>query len=214
MATTRDYGVPVALLILWVILGIALWERGWGYLEFILFAGVAVWSIVYLADFWRSWGLDQPVVRDLVRIKYAVWSIGHGRRLDGVVRRLAAGTRLPETKEAAFEALRLLGPRAQAAAPDLLEILRDPNVFLLDRVAASRALWRIAAEPEVVVQLISMASGWGANYAIDALGEIGPQAQAAVPVLTQTAGGGDASLAVHAAKALQQIDPSAAAARR
>jgi hypothetical protein len=75
-------------------------------------------------------------------------------------------------------------------------------------------LWRIVPEPEVLVQLTGMLTGWGANYAIDALGEIGPQAQAAVPALIQIAGGGDAFLASRATQALQRIDPSAAGALR
>jgi hypothetical protein len=210
MATTREYGVPLALLILWVILGVALFERGWGYVEFLLFAGVAVWSLLYVVEIWNSWGLGQPVVRNLLRVKYASWSFRPGASLERVVERLAAGTRASETKAAAFEALRLLGPRAKAASPALLEILRDESCFLLDRVAAARALWRIAPEPEVIAQLTGMLKGWGASYAIDALGEIGPAAQSAIPVLLEIARGGDAVLAGRAGEALARIDPSAA----
>jgi HEAT repeat protein len=83
----------------------------------------------------------------------------------------------------AADALGAVGPGAAAAVPALGELLQNENRTL--RVAAARALWRINRDRAAVAMLIQICEEKDGHLgeAVDALGEIGPDAELAVPVL-------------------------------
>jgi HEAT repeat protein len=83
-------------------------------------------------------------------------------------------------------ALAEIGPDARAAVPALRNALRDRTPWV--RVSAANALWRIERQVEAVLPaLLSGLHGLGGDAVMAArsLGEMGPQAQAAVPALCQ-----------------------------
>lgn len=83
-------------------------------------------------------------------------------------------------------ALGRIGPGAKSAAETLVKRLEDQDATV--RANAAVALWRIAKHPRAIPTLVEMArSGQGdaAYQGVVALGQLGPQAEAAAPVLAQ-----------------------------
>jgi HEAT repeat protein len=107
-------------------------------------------------------------------------------------------------KNAAVWALGLLGPAAKAAIPYLMEHLSCSDVTWL------RALWKIQGDAALVVpKFIENVEGNDARCSVvSILGEIGPEARAAVPALRKRLFGDSYFLSVEAAVALWRIDGS------
>ncbi len=109
----------------------------------------------------------------------------------------------------AAESLGRIGPAAKAAKPTLLEVLKkkyDESLAEDLHWAAALALWRIDKDPVGVPALIGLLEDDRSlmdGRVMEALGEIGPPAAAAVPVLV--AGLNDPFRRADAAKALTSI---------
>lgn len=122
----------------------------------------------------------------------------------------------------AARALGRIGPAALGAVPTLQAALTAPD--MAPRVAAAAALWRVTGrDGDRLVKLIrqelrqvSKDFPREQDHAIDALGEFGPQAQAAIPDLLDVLAGpahdsnlpGDINLHGHARAALKKIEPT------
>jgi HEAT repeat protein len=119
--------------------------------------------------------------------------------------------RRAKIRQAAADALWVLGPDAQAAVPALATLLSDKDPYV--RWAALEALDRVGrgAEAAVPALLEVLKDGDLCGSAGQALGHIGPGARAAVPALLQEfkAGHSDAQR-MSVALALARIDPQAA----
>jgi hypothetical protein len=111
--------------------------------------------------------------------------------------------------------LGMFGPCAKGAAPALLEILDRKDDLLCS--AAASALGRIQADPEAVIPALMKSLIDGKGHArtevVEALGEYGPRAKAAVPVLEKLLKErGSKDLMKALPRALKEIGPEAAAA--
>jgi len=138
--------------------------------------------------------------------------------------------RNPRAREEATVVLAKMGPDARPAIPDLIETLKDDE-FLV-RLNAAGALGKIgpAAVPALIEtlkkgkprqqaakapKLPPLARGTGfyescaREGAAMALGIIGPEAKAAVPVLISTLNDEDAGVRFRAAEALGRVGPEA-----
>ena len=107
-----------------------------------------------------------------------------------------------------------LGPRAKAAAPALLAALDHKDDVLCG--PAATALVKIQADPDQVIPLLIGClvdrEGRGRPDVVEALGEFGPKARAAVPVLIKLlADRSSKDIAAAVPIALKNIDPDAAA---
>jgi HEAT repeat protein len=138
---------------------------------------------------------------------------------------------------AAIEVLASLGPSGKRALPALVQLLKSSDSTT--RVQAGLALWKVEGQADKVVPLLiaalrnpfarpdgvvvsspqrvgsTVAPGYRtlSAQAADALGEIGPEARAAVSALTEVLKDPQfASWRDHYVTALQKIDPKAAAA--
>ncbi len=114
----------------------------------------------------------------------------------------------------AIDNLAALGPRALAATPTLLAVVKLDDDTLCGPAAA--ALVKLHADPEVVIPILINSlldrNGHGRPDLVEALGGFGPKAAVAVPELVkllQDRSSKEIMLAVP--KALKQIDPQAAA---
>jgi HEAT repeat protein/mono/diheme cytochrome c family protein len=120
--------------------------------------------------------------------------------------RLFESSDRPLTREMASRALGFAGPRASEAVPLLLDALGDPDGRI--RFTAAAALGRIrtvrAVEP-LVERVRHDTNRTVRMYSIEALGEIGPGANAAVPALIEVFAREDDNLAGRAAWALAGI---------
>ena len=110
-------------------------------------------------------------------------------------------------------ALAKIGPGAAQAVPTLETLLRDPDHYV--RGQAAVALLRINPDHDKALPvLIEEFPGIRKYHTIDwilVLGDMGPRARPAVPVLTAELNNPDKPFHDCAVKALQQIDPEAAA---
>ena len=121
----------------------------------------------------------------------------------------------------AVNALGKIGPPAKSALPALREVAKGENISL--RIASQLAIWKIARDPDCVPALAKIVqqqrgdSRWlkamgqadhRAN-ALSALGEIGPAAKSAVPVLIDALNDSIPRVRKQAAKALEKIDRQA-----
>jgi len=104
------------------------------------------------------------------------------------------GRRSHLVRELAAEALGRIGPAARAALPALVKALDDEG-YRYDRdgvrVRAAVALWRITGEPERALPVLKSVVGThvqSTSIALRALGEMGPAASEAVPVLASALG--------------------------
>ena len=107
-----------------------------------------------------------------------------------------------------------LGPRAKAAAPALLQALHRKDDVLCG--PAATALVRIQAEPDQVIPALIGClldrEGRGRPDVVEALGEFGPRARAAVPTLVKLlADRSSKDIMAAVPTALKNIDPDAAA---
>ena len=106
-----------------------------------------------------------------------------------------------------------LGPRAKAAAPSLFQALEQKDDLLCGPAAA--ALVRIQAEPDhaipALIGCLLDRQGHGRSDVVEALGEYGPKAKAAVPMLVKLLPGRSSKEIVAAVPAaLKKIDPDTA----
>jgi HEAT repeat protein len=102
-----------------------------------------------------------------------------------------------------------VGPPAASAVPILTHLLHAPPPA--DELGAAIAIWRITGDTSTALPVIRKWSGYGSLCAIDTLGEMGPAAKAAVPLLLPMAKGPDSLRQRSASAALEKIDPEAAA---
>jgi HEAT repeat protein len=106
------------------------------------------------------------------------------------------------------------GSGAKSAAPALLEALKRQDNVLCE--PAARVLVNIQAEPEAVIPALIGCmvddKGHGRSDVVEALGQYGPRAKAAVPVLVKLLKDRSSKEIIRAApRALRRIDPEAAA---
>lgn len=106
--------------------------------------------------------------------------------------------------------LAAVGPPAASAVPLLAHLIHAPPPA--DALGAAVALWRITGQTSLALPVILQKSGEGSLSAIDTLGEMGPAAKAAVPMLRRMAQGPDSLRQRSAAAALERIAPAAASA--
>jgi HEAT repeat protein len=105
-------------------------------------------------------------------------------------------------------ALGEIGSGAKAAVPALRQALKQKNAAL--RAAAAQALWRISRDRQVIEVLLDVLGHWdgGAQQtAIRTLGEIGPAAKAALPLLLPRMKDEDRRTRHLVAEALEKIEP-------
>jgi HEAT repeat protein len=113
----------------------------------------------------------------------------------------------------AARALGAIDHRAPAAVAALTEAMRDPEARV--RVLAAEALWLIAEDPASIAILAEvlgneeLAPG-ERQGAAQVLGQIGPAARAARPMLTKLTEAGNFLLRSAAADELRKVDPKAA----
>jgi HEAT repeat protein len=110
----------------------------------------------------------------------------------------------------ALEALATIGPDAITALPALIPLLKDR--FLIVRIEAAKTIYELNSKSKEVIPVFIegleksryLASD-RINSLIDTLARIGPDARAAVPVLTRMLSDEDAEVRMHAASALKHI---------
>ncbi len=117
-----------------------------------------------------------------------------------------------------FAALGLsrMGRKASAAADMLYQGLRDPDQAA--RIAAAQAYWSVSGQADDAVRVLRSelagSSDWKAQmWAADALAEIGPAAQAAVPELMARLSSDTRYVVTSSTEALGKIGPAAVPAR-
>jgi hypothetical protein len=156
--------------------------------------------------------LTKEILSDTNDSKLKLALIARLDALPGIeVEFLSAGAR----RARAANDLATCGPRAKIAAPALIEALKgkDETVYC----AAARALARIQADPETAVPALmgrlADLRGHGRPEVVAALGQYGPRAKAAVPMLVRMLGDHSSKEIIRIVPvALKQIDPEAAAA--
>jgi HEAT repeat protein len=121
----------------------------------------------------------------------------------------ALGAEQAETRRLASLAAQGIGPAAAPLAPRLAEALQDKD-FNVQRQAAG-ALAKVG-KPAVSALSAALKEGGSRRLAAAALGEIGPAAAGAAPLLREALKGDDASLAQAAAVALLRVAPGDEAA--
>lgn len=108
-----------------------------------------------------------------------------------------------------------LGPLAKAGAtPALIEVFKNKDSFLIG--PAADAMVKIQADPDTVIPLLMQCmmdrDGHGQSDVVEALGEYGPKAKAAVPTLIKLLSDRSSKDIMEAVpQALKKIDPEAAA---
>ena len=122
-------------------------------------------------------------------------------------------------RAAAVRALGRIGPKAISALPSLKPLLEDKEDYI--QVAAALAIWRIGADMTNTLPVLTRGLGLVVEDAkwevIEALGEMGPSAKTALPVLLRESAllkQSSWSWTSNCGKltnALQQIDPETAA---
>lgn len=110
----------------------------------------------------------------------------------------------------AAHALGKIGSSAASALPDLKAALQEPDFFL--RGQAASAIWRISGDVDTALPvLLREMPGTGRPFKRDwitALGEMGPRAKAAVPLLQSELDKGKVKWFLeHITNALNRIDP-------
>jgi len=122
--------------------------------------------------YWSDQALAQPRQERLARIVQAL--------------SLALDSDDPKAKVTAIDALQTLGPQAHAAAPALARVLDESRAWI--GVAAMDALAAIGKDAvPVLVQTFERGAASARMRAALILGNIGPDAQAALPVLQKAA---------------------------
>jgi HEAT repeat protein len=112
----------------------------------------------------------------------------------------------PSVLETAVRAVGRMGPAAKAAVPLLLEVARDSLASPSLRQKAVEALWRMGEKPEPLMPVVrELLSDRFLLDDFDWLGELGPAAGDAVPVLVRWLDEGNVS----AARLLGRLGPRA-----
>jgi HEAT repeat protein len=147
-----------------------------------------------------SWWLSSASnsVPELIRVLHA--SLTDSNKSDGWK---------SETTALGTHILASVGSPAASAVPVLTDLLHAPPP--VDELGAAVAVWRITGDASTALPGLLKWSGYGWYKAIDTLGEMGPAAKAAVPLLLPMAKGGDSLRQRSASAALKRIDPEAAA---
>ena len=114
------------------------------------------------------------------------------------------------TRQHAAAALGSIGPEAKSAAPILIQALRDEDRILREIAARSLGRMHCAEAVPALVEAVRADQGLGYWGAIS-LGEIGPEARSAVPILRELLRAPNPPTRTEAANALRKIDPEAAA---
>lgn len=112
----------------------------------------------------------------------------------------------PENQLLAAEALGHMGPAAEEAAPDLVQVLNTGNEALRSR--AINALAEIGPVP-LLITVLKQQDATVRVGAADALGGMGPRAKEAIPALAAMLSDPDRAISEHAAFALGCIGPAA-----
>lgn len=118
------------------------------------------------------------------------------------------------TRQQAGQVLAMQALAARAAVPALRRALRDPSVIV--RIQAADALYKIAGDVETTVPVLlkalksSSAGAFARRQAAMKLGNMGPTAKAALPVLRALLEDADKFVRDNILAAIQKIDvPSA-----
>ncbi len=109
----------------------------------------------------------------------------------------------------AADALGRIGPQAAAAVEPVTKLLRDKGGEI--RVGVADALWRIRrddASLQPLIETLGSDHPWTPQSAAIALGNIGPNAKAAVPALTELLEHPEGYVRQSVADALEKIDPA------
>jgi HEAT repeat protein len=115
----------------------------------------------------------------------------------------------------AARALGNVGPEARVAIPSIREALRDEELAV--RVEAAVALWKVGGEVEGPLRVLlgALDSISSTERVLEALGDMGPKARAAVPALLRLIREGrHEAERMRAARALKSIAPEGVAAER
>jgi HEAT repeat protein len=119
----------------------------------------------------------------------------------------------PAQRASALVALGQADPSAKGVLPHLEPLLQDKDLGI--RILACRAHWKVTGEAKAAVTALGAvledkgSAPWHGN-AVGLLGEIGPDAKAAVPLLTGLLKEKQPRLRVDVMAALARIDPEAA----
>lgn len=114
----------------------------------------------------------------------------------------------PDNRVLAAEALGHMGPTAEEAVPDIVQVLHEENDPLRSSVIKALAEINTGAVPTLIAALNHQDPAIRCGAA-DALGSMGPGAKEAVPALANLLSDGDYAISRHAASALGQIGPTA-----
>ncbi len=163
------------------------------------------------------------LTKDVTAVEPTPWTAGPlaaqplRQRLHAALPSLVAGVADPDVRvrQAAIEALEVLGADAAPAAPALVRALADRNVFV--RWAAARTLGKMAPAQAVLavpgLQALLRDRDLDVRLAAaEALKHFGPAAQAALPVLLEAVQKGDPTVRLAALEVLESIGPPAQAA--
>ena len=129
---------------------------------------------------------DDP---DLGVRQSAAWSLSQmgvpqKTPLAGLIQCLAHDS--AEVRRAATDAMQRVGPAASDAVPGLEKLLDDESLTI--RAGAAWALWTIAHHQRAVpklIELVEHSPNDVSNQSVHNLGQIGPEAKAAIPALCQ-----------------------------
>jgi hypothetical protein len=125
----------------------------------------------------------------------------HGRPLSHWSRCLKSSQ--SEIRGSGFDALRGIGPEGVAAIPVLMELLADE---IYTSATAAQLLGQIGPSAISVLLPALHSSEVGVRWgAVHALGEIGPPAKEAIPIIKQLVGDEDTEVCQAAMKALDKI---------
>lgn len=121
----------------------------------------------------------------------------------------ATSDRTDSVRERSLMGLGRLGPAAKDVAPDLRKRMTDSEAR--NRVPAAMALWRITESPDDSVEVLTaLVDDIDLSFdAVEALGEMGPEAKAAVPRLEACLESEDSDLKSTALRSLAVIAPEA-----
>jgi HEAT repeat protein len=109
----------------------------------------------------------------------------------------------PNPEEVEARALWLREPEAQSVIAALREALQDEDVSV--RVTAARGLWQLGCRGELLVPVLCQALKAGNWVACSVLGQIGPQAKAAIPALIEVLQDQQSPIVLEATQALGSI---------
>jgi HEAT repeat protein len=112
-----------------------------------------------------------------------------------------------QNRHQAAWALGRIGPDAKSALPALRQAMKDTSPYV--KFSAALAIRRVENQPkkEIIAFLIESLAGSRAYWAIQALGEMGPEAKEAVPYLLAVNKSHRHGVYWHMGEVLRRIDP-------